>query len=324
MSNVVDMLKPINPFIIKKRLLALGVATTVASAHAAPEWQPLWPQTAPGAPALSVPETTAAGTRISNVSVPQYQFYPAPDGNKAAPACVIFPGGGYGMVSMENEGFDMAAWLNARGIAAIVVKYRVTNQNNGAFAFPTPFLDARRAIRTARAKAQEWNIDAQKIGVIGASAGGHLASLCATRFADVFTEETKDSIDSQDCRPNFAVLIYPVIRMDLALSHHGSRANLLGKNATAEMETKLSTDLCVSSETPPVFLLSTFDDVVDCRNSLTFATACREHKVPVTLHLFERGGHGYGLKGSGELAAWPTLLEPWIKRITSAGIQPAK
>ncbi len=304
-------------------VIAIGILAFSATAQAAPEWQSLWPQTAPGAPALTVPESSGPGTRLTNISVPQFQYYPAPTSGKPAPVCVIFPGGGYGIVSMENEGFQMAEWLNARGFAAIVVKYRVTNQNNGAYAFPTPFLDARRAIRTVRAKAQEWNIDAQKIGVIGASAGGHLASLCATRFADVFAEETKDAIDSQDCRPNFAVLIYPVIRMDLALSHHGSRANLLGKDATPEKEALLSTDLCVSSKTPPTFLLTTFDDVVDCRNSLAFATACRANNVPVTLHMFERGGHGYGLKGKGELAAWPTLLEPWILRMVSTSAEPA-
>jgi len=320
---VLSMLKSLNPFFAKRSILAIGLVASLSCIEAAPEWQALWPQAAPGAPALTVPESSGPGTRLTNISVPQFQYYPAPAGSKPAPVCVIFPGGGYGIVSMENEGFQMAEWLNARGFAAIVVKYRVTNQNNGAFAFPTPFLDARRAIRTVRAKAQEWNIDPQNIGVIGSSAGGHLASLCATRFADVFTEETKDSIDSLDCRPNFAVLIYPVIRMDLALSHHGSRANLLGKNASPEKEAQLSTDLCVSSKTPPTFLLTTFDDVVDCRNSLTFATACRANNVPVTLHMFERGGHGYGLKGKGELAVWPTLLEPWLQRMAATSAEPA-
>jgi acetyl esterase/lipase len=296
---------------MKRIVLMLGMLTSLATA----QWTNLWPGEAPGAkqPAVGT-ETTANGGRLSNIEIPQYQVYlPAKDKATGA-AAVIFPGGGYGMLASNHEGHEYAKWLNERGIAGIVVKYRVSGNQALGYQFPVPFLDARRAIRTARAQAADWGIDPKKVGVMGSSAGGHLASLCATRFADSFSEEGKDDIDKQDCRPDFAILIYPVISMNTSLSHSGSRTNLLGKEPSPEAVEKYSTDKAVTKETPPVFLLSTSDDGVDCRNSLLFATACKANNVPVSLHLFESGGHGYGLKGKGDLAIWPTLLEQWLNR----------
>ena len=289
----------------------LGMLTSLATA----QWTNLWPGEAPGAkqpPAGT--ETTANGGRLSNIEIPQYQVYLPAKEKATAAAAVIFPGGGYGMLASNHEGHEYAKWLNERGIAGIVVKYRVSGNQALGYQFPVPFLDARRAIRTARAQAADWGIDPKKVGVMGSSAGGHLASLCATRFADRFSDEGKDDVDKQDCRPDFAILIYPVISMNTSLSHSGSRTNLLGKEPSAEAVDKYSTDKAVTKETPPVFLLSTSDDGVDCRNSLLFATACKANGVPVSLHLFESGGHGYGLKGKGDLAIWPTLLEQWLNR----------
>ncbi|RYD40685.1 MAG: alpha/beta hydrolase, partial [Verrucomicrobiaceae bacterium] len=180
------------------------------------------------------------------------------------------------------------------------------------YQFPVPFLDARRAIRTTRAKAAEWGIDPAKVGVMGSSAGGHLASLCTTRFADTFPEENSDEIDRQDCRPDFSILIYPVISMDSSISHGGSRKNLLGDHPQPSTVEKYSTAKAINKDTPPVFLLTTADDFVDCRNSLEFASACKANNVPVSLHLFEKGGHGYGLNAKGEASIWPTLLENWL------------
>lgn len=286
----------------------------LGSIATAGEWVNLWPGEAPGAkqpPAGSEADTNG---RLINIERPQYQVY-LPDAGKATGAAVvIFPGGGYGALAANHEGHDYAKWLAERGIAGVVVKYRISNNPALGYQFPVPFLDARRAIRTVRAKAGEWGINPKKIGVMGSSAGGHLASLCATRFGDSFAEEGKDEIDQQDCRPDFAILIYPVISMSPPLAHAGSRANLLGKEPTAEAMVMYSTDKAVTKETPPVFLLSTADDVVDCRNSLDFATACKANGVPVSLHLFESGGHGYGLKGNGDLATWPLLLEQWLNR----------
>lgn len=274
------------------------------------EWENLWPGDAPGAPRPPAgTESTYEGGRMKMIEVPQYWVHLPPKEKANGAAAVIFPGGGYGILAMEHEGHEYAKWLNERGIAGIVVKYRV-----GAglgYQYPVPLLDARRAIRTVRANAGKWNIKPDRIGVMGSSAGGHLASLCATRFNDTHKDETSDEIDKLPARPDFAILCYPVITMS-ETGHGGSRINLAGKDAAPELLGKLSTENAVSGETPPVFLLTTSDDGVDCRNSLLFATACKQNNVPVTLHMFEKGGHGYGLKGKGPLSEWPGLLDKWL------------
>ena len=297
---------------MKTRILTACLLAAALATAAADTWVPLWPGQAPGAarpPAGS--EKTGEGGRLSDIEVPQYQVHLAPEGNRTGQAVVILPGGGYGILAMNHEGYDYAKWLNERGITAVLVKYRVGRPEFG-YHFPVPFLDARRAIRTVRAKAKEWGVDPAKVGVMGSSAGGHLASLCTTRFADTFAEESGDEIDRLSCRPDFSILIYPVISMG-PLAHTGSRSNLLGQQAAADLVDRCSTEKHVTKDTPPVFLLSTADDSVDCRNSLEFATACKANGVPVSLHLFEAGGHGYGLRGKGDLAAWPALLDTWLK-----------
>ena len=291
---------------MNKTLLAAVLSSSLAQG----DWQNLWPAAAPGAaqPAVGT-ETTNENGHLSGIEVPQYWVH-LPEKNKATgAAALIFPGGGYGILAVQHEGHDYAKWLNERGIAGIVVKYRVGG--GLGYQYPVPLLDARRAIRTARAKAAEWGINPGRIGVMGSSAGGHLASLCATRFADIFPEETADEIDRLSARPDFAILCYPVITMS-PLGHTGSRENLAGREATPELLAALSTEKWVTENTPPTFLLSTADDPVDSRNSLLFAAALREKGVPHALHIFEKGGHGYGLKGEGELAGWPLLLEGWL------------
>ena len=290
-----------------KTLLALLLSTSLLHA----DWQNLWPDAAPGAPRPPAgTESTYEGGRMKMIEVPQYWVHLPDKGKANGAAAVIFPGGGYSILAMEHEGHAYAKWLNERGIAGIVVKYRVGG--GLGYQYPVPFLDARRAIRTVRANAAEWGINPDRIGVMGSSAGGHLASLCATRFEDTFTEETSDEIDKASARPDFAILCYPVINMDSPIGHGGSRNSLAGKDASGELQEKLSTEKAVSPKTPPVFLLTTSDDGVDCRNSLLFAIACKESKVPVALHMFEKGGHGYGLKGQGPLAEWPRLLDAWL------------
>lgn len=291
----------------------LALAFLSLSSLAGAQWVNLWPAAAPGSqsrPAGS--EVLLERGRLTEIETPQYQIHLPAKGKATGAAAVIFPGGGYSVLAADHEGDAYAKWLAERGVAGIVVKYRVSRGAATGYQFPVPFLDARRAIRTVRSKAAEWGIDPHKIGVMGSSAGGHLASLCATRFGDAFPIETKDEIDSLSCRPDFAILIYPVISMEVPLAHTGSRENLLGKAPDLETQRKYSTDTAVTKETPPVFLLSTSDDFVDCRNSLSFAAACKEKGVPVSLHLFEAGGHGYGLNGKGTLAIWPQLLEQWL------------
>lgn len=292
----------------------------LSSSLALADWVNLWPNQAPGAPEPKAgAEKINEGMRYTDIEKPQYFLYPAPQKGANQPAVVIFPGGGYTILAMDHEGHAYAKWLNERGITAVVVKYRVSGNDAFSYRYPVPFLDARRAIRTVRFHAKEWGIDPAKVGVMGSSAGGHLASLCATRFEDRFTEETGDEIDKLSCRPDFSILIYPVISLEPTVGHGGSARRLLGATPEKGLAAKLSTQQAVSGKTAPVFLLSTFDDGVDCRNSLSFASSCREHKVPVSLHLFERGGHGYGMNGKGDLSQWPTLLDAWLKSQLSLG-----
>jgi len=300
---------------MRRHAIILISLITIANA----QWANLWPHQPPGAKLRAAgPETLGEKGRLSDIETPQFQTYFPEKAKATGAAVVIFPGGGYGVLAADHEGHDYAKWLAQRGIAGIVVKYRVTRDPSLGYQFPVPFLDARRAIRTVRANASAWGIDPQKIGVMGSSAGGHLASLCATRFADSFTEEGGDAVDRETCKPDFAILVYPVISMNATLSHAGSRLNLLGKNPDAATVEKYSTDKAVTKDTPPVFLVTTADDPIDCRNSLEFASACKQQGVPVSLHLFETGGHGYGLKGKGDLATWPLLLEQWLARKFSA------
>lgn len=302
---------------LKSRMLTKLIAFIIylSPAFSQSEWINLWSQNEPLTTKSKIPESHQNG-KFSDVSHAQYMLYPAPAEHANGYAVAIFPGGGYGGLAAEHEGKEYAQWLNERGFTAMVVKYRVSTKDEMGYQYPVPYLDARRAIRTLRAKAKELGIE--KVGVMGSSAGGHLASLCATHFSDTFAEETKDEIDAASCRPDFAILIYPVISMSAPLAHSGSAARLIGKNADASLQKTVSTELAVTAQTPPVFLLSTSDDRVDCRNSLLFAAACKENNVPVSLHIFEQGGHGYGLRvgDKGDLAAWPSLLDTWLKRIS--------
>ncbi len=282
--------------------------------HAQGGYEDLWAGDAPGAarpPAGT--ETKDKRGAISDVEVPQYQVHPADPARRTGAAVVVFPGGGYRMNVIGKEGHDVAGWLVEQGITAIVVKYRVSEHPGMGYGFPVPLLDARRAIRTVRSRAEEWGIDPGKVGVMGFSAGGHLASLAATRSADTFPQyEGKDAVDAFNARPDFAILVYPVISMQ-EITHPGSRERLLGKDATPEMLAEYSTENSVDVNTPPVFLVTTADDMVDCRNSLRFAMACKERNVPVTLHLFETGGHGYGMPGRGATVGWAELLREWLR-----------
>ena len=288
-----------------------GVVLALATSLAIGEWKPLWPGDAPGAarPAAGT-ESTGKGGRHTDIEQPEYFLYPAPEANRTGQGVVILPGGGYTILAMNHEGHDYAKWLNERGISAMVVKYRVSGKDELGYRYPVPYLDARRAIRTMRSMAGELGLEG--VGVMGSSAGGHLASLCVTRFGDRFEEEGGEGIDALDCRPDFGILVYPVISMG-EVGHGGSMRRLLGPEPPPEMIEKVSTEKQVTAKTPPCFLLTTSDDWVDCRNSLRFAEACKTAGVPVSLHVFEKGGHGYGLKGKGPVSAWPGLLEAWLK-----------
>ncbi|RPH89534.1 MAG: alpha/beta hydrolase [Calditrichaeota bacterium] len=231
-----------------------------------------------------------------------------PDGGVSA-AVVIFPGGGYWGLAMDHEGKQVAGWLNEMGLAAIIVRYR---RGPGA-QHPVPLLDAQRALRTVRLKADEWNIDPQRIGVLGFSAGGHLAS-CTGVFFDQGVPQADDPVERVSCRPDFMILVYPVISMTQDYMHRGSRNNLLGDPADETLAEKMSTDTQVTPQTPPTFLILTNEDrAVPAENSVYFYLALRKAGVAAEMHIFEKGEHGFGLAPADPiLSGWTDLCRLWL------------
>jgi acetyl esterase/lipase len=276
----------------------LSLAPAPASAQSEPTPQPLWPGRAP----YSLGDS--AGDR------PSIAAYPAPVATRNGTAVVIFPGGGYMHLATGHEGHDIALWLNSLGVSAFVVRYRL----GPAYHHPAMLADAQRAIRTVRARATTWGVDPTHIGVIGFSAGGHLASTAGTHFGMRAAPAT-DRLDSASARPDFMLLIYPVITMDTAFGHRGSRDALLGTNPDAALVRLLSNETQVTRETPPTFIVhSENDNVVPVENSLRFYDALRRAGVAAELHVYEHGPHGVGLAAKEPLmSAWPRTAEAWMR-----------
>ncbi len=283
---------------------------------------PLWPGAAPGgAKPVTIQESTGEGGRLTDIAIPQYEVHQPEPGKRNGTAVVILPGGGYTILAMAHEGRDYAKWLNDQGVTAVIAKYRVSGKDEAGYQFPVPLLDARRAIRVTRSKAAEWGVDPAKVGVMGSSAGGHLASMCATMASETFEEEGSDEIDKLSCRPDFAILVYPVIAMGEPWGHGGSGRRLLGAKPAADLTQRVSTEKRVSAQTPPCFLIHAADDgAVPVRNSLEFAARCAENKVPVVCHVFSQGGHGFGMRGKGDSSTWQELLADWLasRKLTTA------
>ncbi|MCA8964097.1 MAG: alpha/beta hydrolase [Planctomycetes bacterium] len=241
---------------------------------------------------------------------PNLSLYLAP-GDGPHPAILVCPGGGYGALARGHEGHAIGEFCQRHGISAFVLTYRIAPR----YRHPAPLLDAQRAMRTIRARAAEWQVDPARIGVLGFSAGGHLASTLATWF-DAGSTDAEDPIERVGCRPDFAVLVYPVIAFDQPWTHQGSKRNLLGDRVgDAALVAKLSTASAVTAQTPPCFLLHTGGDtVVPAENSIDFYLALRRVKVPAEMHVFEKGQHGFGLGGKDPaLSAWPELLLTWLR-----------
>ena len=237
-------------------------------------------------------------------------FLPEKQGNGSA--VMICPGGGYGRLAIAKEGTDIAKWMNERGMAAFVLNYRCgggVNQN------PAPLDDALRGMQLIRSHAKEWNIDPAKVGVMGFSAGGHLASTVST-LSKEGNPQAADLVERLSSRPNFSVLVYPVISMEKGLTHGGSRRNLLGKNPEPALVERMTTFRQVTKKTPPTFLVHASDDrSVPVGNSLRYYEALVAAKVPAELHAFEQGGHGFGmLLGNRTTDHWPELLERWLQK----------
>jgi acetyl esterase/lipase len=223
-------------------------------------------------------------------------------------AVVVCPGGGYGMLA-AHENRPIAEWLNSIGVTSFVLKYRLGPR----YHHPVMMEDVNRAIRTVRARAKDWEIDPARIGIIGFSAGGHLASTAVTHF-DWGKSDSTDPIERVSSRPDFGMLIYAVITMTDPYTHKGSRKNLLGEDPSPELIDLMSSEKQVTDETPPCFLVHTSTDkAVPLQNSLMFVDAMEKHHVPVELHVFDHGPHGIGLGGADpELSQWPGLCAMWM------------
>lgn len=280
----------------------------------------LWPDVGPGSEGLNITEAVTERSKnpsvldraISGVTKPSIipMFPESPNGT----AVVICPGGAYQRVVVDKEGYDIGTWLNEQGITAFILKYRLPGQGHKE-QVNVPLQDAQRAIRLIRSKAEEWNIDGNKIGVIGFSAGGHLASTIATKY-DYKAYEALDEIDTLSAKPNFAMFIYPVISLSNELAHAGSRKELLGANPSEELIKLFSNELQVNRNTPPTFFAHAHNDGVSTLNSIRYYTALKENNVSAELHIFRDGGHGFGIRGaSGTVANWPMLAKEWLKSL---------
>ncbi|HUT95349.1 MAG TPA: alpha/beta hydrolase [Thermoguttaceae bacterium] len=289
----------VTTFLLPVLVLSLSVLLAGNVLAAEPQTELLWPEGAPG----------ALGERPEDK--PTLIVY-LPEKEKATGAAVcVCPGGGYGHLAMDHEGDQIGRWFNAMGVAGFIVDYRHRRKGYG---HPAPLQDAQRAIRTVRARGAEWGVRPDRIGVMGFSAGGHLASTAATHF-DAGRPDAEDPIERASCRPDFAILYYPVVMFDEAFTHRGSQRNLLGENPDPELVRSLSNEKQVTPETPPTFLFHTDEDTgVPAENSVQFYLALRRAKVPAELHVYRQGRHGLGLApdvpGTGN---WPKQCEDWMR-----------
>lgn len=297
-------------------LVFFGLAILpISLAAQKPGWQPgaghtqvpIWPKGAPGAPANPTPEVDTSTAkdrliagkgviRLGNVSVPTITFYLPRKASGPAPAVVVFPGGGYRILAIDLEGTEVCEWLNSAGIACVLLKYRVPD--SGPYPKSAAALqDAQRSVGLVRQRAQKWNIDPNKIGVLGFSAGAHLAAALSTHF-DKRVYETVDAADQLSCRPDFAVVVYPGY---IALDEKGMTPN---------------PDIQPTAQTPPTFLVQAEDDPVHVENATTYFLELKNAKVPAELHIYAEGGHGYGLRKTElPVTTWPASVITWLHTI---------
>jgi acetyl esterase/lipase len=294
---------------MKKLYLIMALAFSLLNSKAQQFTLKVWPDGAPDSNGITVPEEKIEGVRVQNVSEAEmYVYLPEKEKNTGA-AVVICPGGGYIREAMDHEGFQMAKWLSERGVAGIVLKYRLPNGHA-----QIPSEDAGRAIRMVRMKAEDWGIHSGKIGIAGSSAGGHLASTAGTRF-DKGNPGSADPVERFSSRPDFMLLLYPVITMKEDFTHQGSRTNLLGAGNDWNKVRQYSNEMQVTAETPPAFLVLADDDkAVPPRNSIEFYSALKSFHIPAEMHIFAKGGHGFGMnKNNIPADNWPSLFLDWLK-----------
>ena len=280
------------------KFLVFAAAAGLAFAQAGPDIIPLWEKDAPG----------ALGS--ADADRPTLSVFRAAVRQNGSTGVIVAPGGGYTNLAMDKEGRQVASWFNAMGVTAFVLKYRLGPR----YHHPVELGDAQRAVRLVRSRAASLGVAANRIGMMGFSAGGHLAATAATHFDDG-NAGAPDPVDRVSSRPDFLILAYPVISFDPEIAHPGSVRSLLGDNPSLELRQELSADLHVTPRTPPTFLFHTNADTsVPAENSIRFWLALRQAKVPAEMHIFENGPHGVGLDfGDPALGAWPTLVTNWLR-----------
>lgn len=256
-------------------------------------------------------DTAAGWVDKHSIVNPYLDVYPAPKEKSNGTAVVICPGGAYVGMAVKHEGSQVAKWMNSLGITAFVLKYRLPDDSIMENKSIGPMQDGQRAIRIVRNRAKEWGIDPNKIGIMGFSAGGHLASTLSVHF----NEKVYQSEDLTSTRPDFSILIYPVISMDSGITHSGSRANLLGSTPSPELVKHYSNELQVNSETPPAFMVHSLDDdAVPVQNSINYALAMHKFEIPCELHIYQSGGHGYGLgRSKNTESSWAEACRKWLE-----------
>jgi len=268
----------------------------------------VWPDGAPNSNGMIKPEVVSGDNHVRNISEAElYVYLPDKDKNTGV-AIVLCPGGGYSFEAMNFEGHDIAKWLITKGIAGVVLKYRLP------YGHPeVPLSDAKQAIRIVRQNAEKWGINTEKIGIAGASAGGHLASMLSTHF-DYGDKSSKDPVDHFSSRPDFVMLQYPVISLKEEITEFSTRTNLIGKGHDLKLIKEYSNELHVSDQTPPAFIVVADDDeLVSSLNSAEFYLALKRHNVPAELHVFAEGHHGFYLKKDFlPVRHWPDVFYDWL------------
>lgn len=299
---------------MKNRLrltVMLALSLSFASLRAQ-EFISLWPKNnMPDSKGLHITDSIAR-QRAFRVAIPgMYAFFPSHDDNCRA-AVVIYPGGGYTHITLNLGGFQLAKWFNTLGISAFVVEYRLPNSPDLKISELGPLEDGQRAIQLVRANAARWGIDPDKVGVMGASAGGHLASWVGTAMDDITT--LHDEVAKKSTHPDFMILVSPVIDMG-KYAHKGSRESLLGKNPSADLIEKYSSQNNVTSQTPPCFIADAFNDkTVPPENSLLFYQALLDKNISTSFHVFPQGGHAININNNpGSTSLWKDLCSEWLK-----------
>ena len=300
---------------IKQTLTSIFLILFLTNTYSQNPVMKIWPDGVPGSIKSDTwtekaTETNGVTSRYEKVTDPTLSVF-LPTAEKATgTAVLICPGGGYGVLAFDHEGYAIARWLNENGIAAYILKYRLPSDLIMKDKSVGPLQDAQEGIRIIRRNREHYKINPNKIGVIGFSAGGHLASTLSTHYA----EKVYDSKDTTSARPDFSLLIYPVITFNASFTHAGSRRNLIGDNPSQEAIDSFSNELQINAKTPPAFLVHSSDDKgVPVRNSLVYYENLIKNDVTAEMHIFQKGGHGYGLSvGKGTQSSWPELCIKWL------------